>query len=324
MESSRNSSKVGLFVLVGLVLIALLLVNFSKGRGLFTPTYRIVVVSENVGGLIPGAKVLMSGVQVGSVESMTLGADGRQVEIALRVLTKFPVRGDARFEIEQSGFLGDQFVSIVPEKNEKPPLNDGDRVNAQKPFNLQEAARSAVGLMQKLDTAVDRINGAVTRVDKLLLSETVLTNLAATAVNFRLVSEHADAAVADARAVIGTNGPMIALTFSNLNTLSVTLNGVATNLGATLDSAKPELQAALHNAADATKDVKQLTAELQQGKGIIGAALKDDTLRTQFGTMLTNLTTVSSNLARFGILYSPKQPHTITNNSHYSGRGPFR
>lgn len=324
MESSRNASKVGLFVLVGLVLIALLLVNFSKGRGLFTPGYHLVVVAENVGGLIPGAKVLMSGVQVGSVESLTLSADGRQVEIALRILAKFAVHGDAKFEIEQSGFLGDQFVSIVPDNNEKPPLNDGDRVNAQKPFNLQEAARSAVGLMQKLDTAVERINGAVVRVDKLLLSETVLTNLAATSANFRLVSEHADAAVADARGVIGMNGPLIALTLSNLNALSVTLNRVATNLGATLDSAKPELQAALHNAADATKDVKQLTAELQQGKGIVGAALKDDTLRAQFGTMLTNLSTVSSNLARFGILYSPKQPRTITNDTRYTGRGPFR
>jgi hypothetical protein len=117
---------------------------------------------------------------------------------------------------------------------------------------------------------------------------------------------------------------MIALTLSNLNALSVTMRGVATNLDATLDSARPELQRALHNAADATTDVKQLVADLQQGKGIAGAALKDDTLRAQFGTMLTNLTTVSSNLARFGILYSPKQSRPLTNDTRYTGRGPFR
>lgn len=324
MESSRNASKVGLFVLFCLALIALLLMNFSKGRGLFTPTYRVVVVSENVGGLIPGAKTLMSGVQIGSVESLQLGADGRQVDITLLITAKFVIHSDARFEIEQSGFLGDQFVSIVPEKNATPPLKDGDRVSAQKPFNLQEAARSAVGLMQKLETAVDRINGAVTRVDKLLLSEEVLTNLAATAINFRAVAEHADAVVNDVRGVVETNSPMIALTLSNLNVLSVTMRGVATNLDATLDSARPELQRALHNAADATTDVKQLVADLQQGKGIAGAALKDDTLRAQFGTMLTNLTTVSSNLARFGILYSPKQSRPLTNDTRYTGRGPFR
>lgn len=324
MDSSRHATKVGLFVVFTLTLIALLLLNFSKGASLVTPVYRIHVVSENVGGLIPEAKVLMSGVQVGRVEALDLAADGRAVSITLRIQKKYAIHADARFEIEQSGFLGDQFVSIVPEKNLKDVLADGANVTAVKPFNLQEAARSAVGLMQKLETAVDRINGAVTRVDQLLLNETVLTNLSATAVNFRAVSEHAEAAVADARGVLATNGPMVTLTLSNLNALSLTLQKVATNLGATLDSARPELQAALHSAADATRDLKDLTSGLQHGEGMAGAILKDDALRNQFGLALTNLATVSSNLAKFGILYSPKQPGTITNATRYTGRGPGR
>ena len=61
MENSRTATKVGVFVFIALILIALLLVNFSKGRGLFTPSYRVLVGSENIGGLKPGAAVLMSG-----------------------------------------------------------------------------------------------------------------------------------------------------------------------------------------------------------------------------------------------------------------------
>jgi phospholipid/cholesterol/gamma-HCH transport system substrate-binding protein len=324
MDSSRNATKVGLFVAAALTIIALLLLNFSKGASLLTPVYRVHVISENVGGLIPDAKVLMSGVQVGSVEALELAADGRAVNITLKILKKYAIHADARFEIEQSGFLGDQFVSIVPEKNVREVLADGAQVTAQKPFNLQEAARSAVGLMQKLDTAVERINGAVARVDKLLLNETVLTNLAATAENFRKVSTDAQAAVSDVRGVVATNSPMITLTLSNLNSLSVTLQGVGTNLNSTLDSARPELQTALHNASEATHDLKELFAGLQRGEGMAGAALKDDGLRGQFGAVVTNLTTVSSNLAKFGILYKPKSTVPLTNNTHYTGRGPGR
>ncbi|HTH47663.1 MAG TPA: MlaD family protein [Candidatus Limnocylindria bacterium] len=324
MDSSRNATKVGLFVAATLTIIALLLLNFSKGAGLFSPSYRIYVISENVGGLIPDAKVLMSGVQVGSVERLDLAADGRAVSITLKILKKFAIHADARFEIEQSGFLGDQFVSIVPEKNLKDVLADGAHVTATKPFNLQEAARSAVGLMQKLDTAVDRINGAVARVDNLLLNDTVLTNLAATAENFRKVSTDAQAAVAEVRGVVATNAPMITLTLSNLNVLSSSLQVVATNVNATIDSARPELQAALHSAAGATHDLKELTAGLQHGDGVIGAVLKDDSLRLQFGNVVTNLATVSSNLAKYGILYKPKQKTVLVNETHYTGRGPGR
>ncbi len=324
MDSSRNATKVGLFVAGTLAVIAALLLNFSKGAGLFAPIYHIHVVSENVGGLIPDAKVLMSGVQVGSVEALDLAADGRAVSITLRILKKFPVHADARFEIEQSGFLGDQYVSIVPEKNIKDVLADGAHVTATKPFNLQEAARSAVGLMQKLDTAVERINGAVARVDKLLLNETVLTNLSATADNFRATSADAKAAVAEIRGVVATNAPMITLTLSNLNRLSFVLQGVATNLDGTLDSAKPALNATLSNAADATHDLKGLIAGLQRGEGPAGALLKDEGMRNQVGSVVTNLATVSSNLAKFGILYKPKTTTVLTNDTRYTGRGPGR
>lgn len=321
MDSSRNATKVGLFVFLALMVIALLLVNFSKGRGLLTPSYRVIIRAENVGGLKAGAAVLVSGVPVGTVELIELNADGRTVAITTRILKKFTIYADARFEVEQSGFLGDQYISVVPTKNEKEALKEGSVVRAQVPFNLQEAARSAMGLMQKLDTAVDRINGAVARIDKVLLSEQVLTNLAATAVNFRRVSERAEAAVGDVQGVIATNGPMVGLTFSNLNTLSLTLINTASNLQSTVDAAKPDLQAALHKAADATGDLKLITADLQAGKGMAGAALKDEALRTQFGEMIGNLTTVSSNLAKFGLLYKPKTGIKRTNDLKYTGRG---
>ncbi len=70
MNKSRLEWKVGLFVFVGLVLIALLLLQFSKGLTMFQPTYRILLQATDVGGLKRGAGVLMSGVQVGTVSEI--------------------------------------------------------------------------------------------------------------------------------------------------------------------------------------------------------------------------------------------------------------
>ena len=324
MENSRTATKVGVFVFIALILIALLLVNFSKGRGLFTPSYRVLVGSENIGGLKPGAAVLMSGVPVGSVDSIDLAPDGKTVVLVARILKQFSIHRDARFEIEQSGFLGDQYVSIVATKNAEPPLQDGDRVQAQQPFNLQEAARSAMGLMSKLDAALARINGAVDRVDRTLLNENVLTNLSASVEHFRSTSERAESLVGDAQALIRTQSPVVAGTLSNFNVLSVALVSVSSNLQSTLDGARPEVLAALHHASEAVQDVKAITADLQAGRGAAGAVLKDEALRLQFTAAVSNMTTVSSNLARFGLLYTPKQPRRLTNDTRYTGRGPGR
>ena len=66
MSPKRLEWKVGLFVLVCLVLLGVLVLNFSKGLTFFTPTYTLHLKTANVGGIKREASVLMAGVQVGN------------------------------------------------------------------------------------------------------------------------------------------------------------------------------------------------------------------------------------------------------------------
>ena len=72
MDKSRLEIKVGLFVLIGLVLLAVLLIQFSKGTSIFRGTYELRLHAVNVGGLKQRAGVLLAGVQVGSVSDIQL------------------------------------------------------------------------------------------------------------------------------------------------------------------------------------------------------------------------------------------------------------
>ena len=54
--------------------MAVLLLQFSKGNTLFRQTYTVILDASNVGGLRNKASVLMSGVQVGTVSAIKLGA----------------------------------------------------------------------------------------------------------------------------------------------------------------------------------------------------------------------------------------------------------
>ncbi|MGA2854972.1 MAG: MlaD family protein, partial [Verrucomicrobiota bacterium] len=81
MEQKRLETKVGLFVFVGLALLAVLLIWFSKGTSLFHGTYELRLNASNVGGLKQRASVLLAGVQVGSVSDIKLSDDTKSVTI---------------------------------------------------------------------------------------------------------------------------------------------------------------------------------------------------------------------------------------------------
>ncbi len=53
MSEKSHAGKVGLFVFVGIVLIVALMVNFSRGVGMFQPKYEITMRTRSVAGLKP-------------------------------------------------------------------------------------------------------------------------------------------------------------------------------------------------------------------------------------------------------------------------------
>ena len=331
MERKSPAIQVGLFVLVGLVLIAGLLIHFSKGASLWRSGRTILVSAGNVGGLAVGAPVNMSGVRIGSVQEISLSNDGRRVSIRCRIERPVTIYGDARFEIEQSGFLGDQFVAIVPTKNAAPPLQDGAEVTAVDPFNLQEAARSAVGLMTRLDQAVERV-------DRMILSASTLKDVTNTLANLRRTSERLDRTLIEVETLVASEKPVVSATVSNLQAFSATLTPLAGQVGALVSRAdsllvradalvatnEPTLREALGGFRDASVAARELAQDLQAGRGAVGALLKDPRLQAELGSTLGHLNTVSSNIARNGLFWKPRRVEPLTNTTGYPGRGPFR
>ena len=158
MSQARLELKVGLFVLLCLGLLAGLVILFSKGLSPWTPAYTLRLRTPNAGFIIAGASVRMAGVNIGSVDRVTLDADGKSVTIWLKILKRYTIHSDARFVIEQIGFLGDQFVAVLPRQNLAPVLPEDAEITCDEPFNLQEVARSAMGLITRVDQTVQKLD----------------------------------------------------------------------------------------------------------------------------------------------------------------------
>ena len=301
MEKSRLETKVGLFVFIGLTLLAALLIQFSKGTSLFRGTYTLQLHAENVGGLKQRASVLLAGVQVGSVSGIELAPDGKSVTILLRIYRNYKIYGDARFVIQQSGFLGDQYVAIIPTANKAPLLQDGGEVECEAPFNLQEVARSASGFVQRIDDTAKKLDAAVGDVRRLVLNEETLTNFSAAIANLHDFTEQATNTVAGLNALIATNGTQINLAVSNVVFFSQDLIGLSDAAHGLITTNGEQISAAVKNIETSTETLNQLMDDLQSGKGLAGTVLKNQELSTNIQIMAANLVVATSNLNRLGL-----------------------
>ncbi len=313
MDKSRLEVKVGLFVLIGLVLVAVALIQFSKGTSLFRGTYQLRLHADNVGGLKQRAGVLLAGVDVGSVSQIKLSNDGKSVTIMLSIYKEFPIYHDARFVIEQAGFLGDQYVSVIPTTNSLPVLTNNEEVYCQAPFNLQEVARSTAGFVNRIDETAKKLDDAVTDLRRVVLNGQTLTNFADAINNTRTFSEQALGAVNDINTIVATNSEQISFAVSNAVQFSEDLNRLAVSANTLLATNGAEISVAVQNVKASTEELKQLMDGLQSGRGLAGTLLQNPQLATNVQAIAENLAITTSNLNRiglWGILWSHKPPDT--------------
>ena len=345
--SQRIEWKVGGFVALGLVLIAVLVLNFSKGLSLLRPSYLVRLKTTNVGGIKEKAAVLLAGVTVGNVSHVELAPDSKSVVIFLRIYSRYLIPGDAVFNIEAQGFLGDQFVAISPTANALPALaQDGTAEReCRAPFNIQDAARDALGLIQRLDHAAQKIDLAVDRVNRTVLAEQTLTNIPVIMANIRIITEHSrtvteraiavtEQAVALEKKAIGTldrvdallatNTAPIQLAVSNVLRFSEQLNRVGADLQDTVGSNRPTIQAALRNLEAASAQVTNLLGEVQSGRGLAGVLLKDDALARNVKQLAADLPSISvqANSAVSNVNTLTRDAHLVmTNLNAFLGDG---
>jgi phospholipid/cholesterol/gamma-HCH transport system substrate-binding protein len=313
MDKSRKEIKVGMFMLVGLVLTAVVLIQFSKGTSLFRGTYELRLHAVNVGGIKERAGVLLAGVEVGSVSKIKLAEDGKSVTMLLRIYKDFPIYHDARFVIEQAGFLGDQFVSVIPTTNSLPLLENGADVPCQEPFNLQEVARSAAGFVQRIDETAKKLDASVSSLQRVVLNEQTLTNFAIAINNSRAFTEQALGTVHDINALVATNASQVNLAVSNAVFFSQELAGLAGSASSLLATNGADISLAVKNVEVSSEVLKKLMDDLQSGRGFAGTLLQNEQLATNVQTIAANLALTSSNLNRrglWGILWAHKVPAT--------------
>jgi len=103
---------VGLFILAGILCLGYLSVRLAKMEVLGGQGYELHALFTNVGGLKEGATVVIAGVDVGRVQSITL--ENYRAEVVLSIQEDLELQEDAIASIKTKGLIGEKYIQITP------------------------------------------------------------------------------------------------------------------------------------------------------------------------------------------------------------------
>ena len=290
--------RVGLFTLVGLVIIAGMVTYFGRlGEGVKS-FYPITVHYPNAAGLLKGADVLMAGAKIGKVsEGPRILPGSRGVSVELKIEKGIEIPSGSVFTIGSSGLLGDRFVDIAMNSESAPPIPPGSQVDGNREMGLGDLAIEGAQLIAEARQAIGQVNTILGRVNNDLLSDETVADIGKSVENLRATSD----------VLSKTAGSLD----STLRETSETIAGVAKKVDGVVDKADSVIGQAKQTmtaASDAAKEVsgaaadaRRLLQDARTGKGVIPMLLSDK----QFAAQIRSLV---ENLRRHGILFYRDRP----------------
>lgn len=277
-EDRAIQTKVGVFILIGLITIGMMVVYFGRlGEGVRN-YYTLRVEFPNAAGLLRGAEVLLAGAKIGRVmDNPVILPDMNGVYVDLRIFDDVKIPTASEFAVGSSGLLGDKYVVIDLKENarEAPPIAPGSTIKGiNDGGGLGGMAEDAGALVTELRTTVANVNSVVKKLDNGLLNEEGVASLRETIKNLQTTS-------------------------ASLATASAQVDKVVAQADAAIQSGKGTMDSA-KKAADelqrALADIRSLVREVRQGQGALGALIANR-------EMADNLKALVANLRRHGVLW---------------------
>lgn len=138
MKKISVEMTVGIFVLIGIVCVGYLTVRLGKMELLGSNYYTLNARFTSAAGLKSGARVEIAGVQVGTVNDISLDLEGQMALVTLSIRKKIAISEYDVAAIKTSGLIGDKYVSISPGGADE-ILAAGDEItDTQAPVDLEE------------------------------------------------------------------------------------------------------------------------------------------------------------------------------------------
>jgi len=311
MESTaRLEMRIGILVIAGLItVVALILIS---DRFSLQDEYSVDVYLDDAGGLNVGSPVKLSGITIGSVQSIRTTDDSRGAILArISVKERFEIDQRAVLENKSSGIFGDNYLAFTPPPGatrEVLPTDGSAAVVASTDF-FDRATQQVQGVLDGLATVFDAQGRADMKRILAKGADLMEEGAALTAQLRRQTSEldeliaNGNQLIAELRTTRGELASSLNTTLERADTTLETVNTTTATVGEDLHSLRGDAQRLLASSASLVErgnrvlergdedlvqsladlratsaTLKRLLADLEAGRGMFGQMLRSDAL----------------------------------------------
>jgi len=142
-KNTSNKIRLGIFISLGIALFIIGIYFIGERQQIFRSTFRLSGVFKDVDGLQAGNNVRFSGVNVGTVENISIVSDSTvRVKILIDENTRKFIKKDALASIGSEGLMGNKILIIIPGSGGKPIIENNDSVQTIQPLGMDDILRS--------------------------------------------------------------------------------------------------------------------------------------------------------------------------------------
>src|SRR4051812_28338268 len=180
-HSKRFKLRLGLFITGGLALFIIAIFIIGKQKNLFNPVFKLTATFYNVSGLQVGNNIRFSGINVGTVDNITIINDSTvSVDMLIKTSIKKFIRSDCSIAIGSEGLIGDRLLVISQGTQSSPLVIDGQKLISKEPVetdaimaSLEVTAGNAEIISQQLAEIMVKVNSGNGTLGRLIQDSTI-------------------------------------------------------------------------------------------------------------------------------------------------------
>ena len=287
-KTASEKLKLGIFVIIGLALFIVAVYFIGNRQNMFVKTFMISANFNNVNGLLQGNNVRYSGINVGTVKTISMINDSTiNVNMIIEEKMVEHIKKDAIATIGTDGLVGNMIVNIIPGKGDAGVISSGDIIESYTKIGTGEMLNTlnvtnenAALLTAKLLNIADAMADSKGTFGMLINDTIVSNNLKETVNQLQIMSIEANKSMKSLNAIINSinfNESVAGLLLND----SIEAQKVRTVL--------TNLEASSENINTVINNLNETISGFKEGKGAVDYLFKDEEFVKNLEQTLKNI-----------------------------------
>ncbi len=267
MLKGFEGARLGIFIFIGTVLMVISILLLGNKESLFVSTINLKTYFNTIEGLKAGAPVRLSGYDIGSVSGVSLAPDtSGRVEVYLNIdkSIRHFIRLNSIATVETEGLVGKKIIAITPGSPDFEIIKDGGVIPSKNPMNITEIIEETQSIMayvkditKDFSEIVEKINSGQGSIGKLVNDDKLYKSTVS-------ITQSADRSLNE-----------ITAKFEEVSDFLINITTGFDRIVANIDTT--------------IVDVKDLINRVNNGEGIIGGLINDNTSYDSIRSVINNL-----------------------------------